>query len=68
MQNDTTLLFRGNTEIVYENGVKTPSSAMALQKGQDLLVPINVVANTFGYKLKWDAKDEAIFFEEDLEE
>ena len=61
---DQTLVFRGNTEIVYENGVKTPSSAQALQKGQDLLVPINVVANGFGYKLKWNEQQRAIVLEE----
>jgi len=57
---EQTLVFRGSTEIVYENGVKTPSSAKALRQGPDLLVPINVIANGFGYKLKWNEEQQVI--------
>lgn len=56
------LVFRGSTAIVYENGVKTPSSATATRVGYDLEVPINVVANGFGYKLQWDEQLKAIHF------
>ena len=62
---DDTLVFRGNTSIVYENGVKTPSSAKALRQGNDLNVPLNVIANGFGYKLRWDDKQQAILIIKD---
>lgn len=55
-----TLVLRGNTKIAYENGVKTPSSAKALRQGDDLVVPINVIANGLGYSLRWNTKEQYI--------
>lgn len=62
---NSTLVFRGSTAVVYENGVKTPSSAEALRQGNDLNVPLNVLANGLGYTLTWDHEQEALLLEKE---
>lgn len=62
--NHTELIFRSDTNVSYENKMKTPIPAKAMFFNEDVYLPISVVANGLGFSIKWDAKQEVIYFQE----
>lgn len=47
------LVFRANTNVAYENRVKTPIPALAFYLNEDVYLPISVVVNGLGYYVEW---------------
>lgn len=62
--NHTELIFRSDTNVSYENKMKTPIPAKAMFFNEDVYLPISVVANGLGFSIVWDAKQEVIYFQE----
>lgn len=52
------LIFRANTNVVYENMYKTPMSAKAFHFSKDIYVPVSVILNSFGYSIDWHEKQQ----------
>ena len=51
--NGSQLIFRANTNVVYENLVKTPIPAKSFIYKDDIYVPISVILNSLGYSIDW---------------
>jgi len=51
--NGNQLIFRANTNVAYENLVKTPIPAKAYEFNHDIYVPVSVVLNSLGYSIDW---------------
>lgn len=51
--NGNRLIFRAETNVVYENLIKTPMSAKAYEFNHDIYVPVSVVINSLGYSIEW---------------
>lgn len=51
--NGNELIFRANTNVVYENLVKTPIPAKSFIYKDDIYVPISVILNSLGYSIDW---------------
>lgn len=47
------LIFRANTNVVFENKFKTPMPAKAFHFSKDIYVPASVILNSFGYSIDW---------------
>ncbi|WP_185830543.1 copper amine oxidase N-terminal domain-containing protein [Siminovitchia terrae] len=62
--NDTELIFRVDTNVSYENKIKTPIPARAMFFNEDVYLPISVVANGLGFSIKWDTEQQVIYFQE----
>ncbi|MBK3497404.1 copper amine oxidase N-terminal domain-containing protein [Viridibacillus sp. YIM B01967] len=50
---DTKLIFRSSTNVVYDNNVKTPLPANAFYLNGEVYLPISVMANGLGYAVEW---------------
>lgn len=51
--NGNELIFRANTNVVYENLVKTPIPAKSFSYKDDIYVPISMILNSLGYSIDW---------------
>lgn len=47
------LVFRANTNVVYENNTKTPLPASAFTMNDTVYVPISALTNGLGYTVEW---------------
>ena len=47
------LIYRAGTNVVYDNNVKTPSTAQAFYVNEELYVPISTITNGLGYIAEW---------------
>ncbi|MFE6167794.1 copper amine oxidase N-terminal domain-containing protein [Viridibacillus arvi] len=54
---ETKLLFRANTNVVYENNVKTPLPAVSFYINEEIYLPLSAIANGLGYVVEWEEKD-----------
>lgn len=54
---ETKLLFRANTNVVYENNVKTPLPAVSFYINEEIYLPLSAIANGLGYVVEWQEKD-----------
>ncbi len=57
------LIIRTGTNAVYENMVKTPMPAQAVNYENSIYIPISVIANAFNYRVSWDAEKETILLQ-----
>lgn len=57
---DEQLIFRADTNVVYENLIKTPMPSKAFQFNNDLYVPVSVILNAFGYSVDWQDNKQQI--------
>ncbi|MFJ8262518.1 stalk domain-containing protein [Rummeliibacillus sp. NPDC094406] len=55
---DHQLIFRADTNVVYENMFKTPMSAKAFHFSKDIYVPVSVILNSFGYSIDWQEQQQ----------
>lgn len=51
--NGNQLIFRANTNVVYENLTKTPIPAKSFEYKDDIYVPVSVILNSLGYSIDW---------------
>lgn len=51
--NGNQLIFRANTNVVYENLIKTPIPAKSFEYKDDIYVPVSVILNSLGYSIDW---------------
>ncbi|WP_102691001.1 stalk domain-containing protein [Rummeliibacillus pycnus] len=51
--NGNQLIFRANTNVVYENLTKTPIPAKTFEYKHDIYVPVSVILNSLGYSIDW---------------
>lgn len=59
----TELIFRADTNIAYENNIKTPIPAKAMFFSGDVYLPVSVVANGLGYSVEWNAEQQITYFQ-----
>ncbi|MFO1443671.1 copper amine oxidase N-terminal domain-containing protein [Bacillus sp. Bva_UNVM-123] len=57
------LIIRAGTNAVYENMVKTPMPAQAVNYENSIYLPISVIANAFNYRVSWDTEKETILLQ-----
>lgn len=50
---DEQLIFRVNTNVVYENLTKTPMTSKTFLFNKDVYVPASVLLNAYGYSVDW---------------
>ena len=55
---DQQLIFRANTNVMYENMYKTPMPGKAFHFSKDIYVPASVILNSFGYSIEWQEKQQ----------
>lgn len=61
-KDDTELIFRADTNVSYEDKVKTPIPAAAMFFNGDVYLPISVVANGLGFSVEWDEQQQVFLF------
>lgn len=52
------LVFRADTNVVYDDNVKTPLPASAFYLNEELYVPISVITNSLGYVVEWQVDNQ----------
>ncbi|MGE7925998.1 copper amine oxidase N-terminal domain-containing protein [Viridibacillus arvi] len=54
---ETKLIFRANTNVVYENNVKKPLPAISFYINEEIYLPLSTIANGLGYEVEWQEND-----------
>ncbi|MGE7920055.1 stalk domain-containing protein [Viridibacillus sp. NPDC093762] len=54
---ETKLLFRANTNVVYENNVKMPLPAISFYINEEIYLPLSAIVNGLGYVVEWQERD-----------
>lgn len=57
------LIFRANTNVAYESGIKTRLPGKAFYLNKDVYVPISVIANGLGYAVEWNELENTFVFQ-----
>lgn len=52
------MIFKANTNVVYENRVKIPLPSVAFSMNGDIYVPISALINGLGYSVQWQAENQ----------
>lgn len=60
--NEVTLFFKSQTNVVYENLQKQPLPATTFMNGYKMYVPLRVITNALGYVFEWDAKAKQFYY------
>lgn len=55
---DNELIFRSDTNVAFDNNVKTLLPAFAFSLNEDLYVPISVITNGLGYIVEWQENEQ----------
>ena len=58
----TELIFRANTNVAYQDGLKTPLPSVAFYLNSDVYIPVSVITNGLGYSVEWQEEKNAFFF------
>lgn len=63
VKNDqVTLLFKSQTNVVYENLQKQPLPATTFMNGYKMYVPLRVITNALGYVFEWDQANQQFYY------
>ncbi|WP_042454197.1 copper amine oxidase N-terminal domain-containing protein [Neobacillus dielmonensis] len=57
------LIVKAGSNAVYENKMKTPMPVQAAVYENTVYIPISVAANALGYRVVWDATNNALIFQ-----
>ena len=57
------LIFRSNTNVVYEQGLKMRIPGNSFSLNEDVYLPISVLANGLGYSVEWNEQDNSFVFQ-----
>lgn len=57
------LIFRSNTNVVYEKGLKMRMPGNSFSLNEDVYLPISVLANGLGYSVEWNEQDNSFVFQ-----
>lgn len=57
------LIFRTNTNVVYEQGLKMRMPGNSFSLNEDVYLPISVLANGLGYSVEWNEQDNSFVFQ-----
>lgn len=52
------LIFRSDSNVIFDSNVKTPLPAFSFSLNEDLYVPISVITNGLGYIVEWQENDQ----------
>lgn len=54
---NTNLILRANTNVAYDDDVKTPIPSIAFYLNNDIYIPISVIVNGLGYLVEWQEEN-----------
>lgn len=58
---DSELIFRANTNVAYQDGLKTPLPSVAFYLNSDVYIPISAITNGLGYSVEWQEQTKTLF-------